>query len=184
MFFMPEMGGYFLEYANFEEANALKTPEHIAPVWYFTPFYSVLRAVPDKFWGFVAFAASVAIPFALPWLDRSPVKSWRYRGNINKVMLVVFTASFLILGVLGVKSPTGADGAGADLHDLLLRVLPAHAVWSSMDKTKPVPERVTMDGGIGAAGQPRWPGADPRPDLYPAEGGRRGECLRLRHHAL
>ena len=52
IFFAPEMSGYFLEFANFEQANGLKTPEHIAPVWYFTPFYSVLRAVPDKFWGF------------------------------------------------------------------------------------------------------------------------------------
>ena len=150
IFFMPEMGGYFLEFANFEEANALKTPEHIAPVWYFTPFYSVLRAVPDKFWGFIAFAASVAVPFMLPWLDRSPVKSWRYRGNITKVMLVLFVASFLILGVLGVKSPTPARTFLAQICSILyfafFLLMP---VWSSMDKTKPVPERVTMDGGIG-----------------------------------
>ena len=150
MFFMPEMGGYFLEFANFEEANALKTPEHIAPVWYFTPFYSVLRAVPDKFWGFVAFAASVAIPFMLPWLDRSPVKSWRYRGNINKLMLVLFVASFLILGVLGVKAPTPERTFLAQICSIIyfgfFLLMP---IWSSMDKTKPVPERVTMDGGIG-----------------------------------
>jgi ubiquinol-cytochrome c reductase cytochrome b subunit len=144
------MGGYFLEFANFEEANNLKTPEHIAPVWYFTPFYSVLRAVPDKFWGFIAFAASVAIPFILPWLDRSPVKSWRYRGNITKVMLVVFVASFLILGVLGVKSPTPARTLLAQICSIIyfgfFLLMP---VWTAMDKTKPVPERVTMDGGIG-----------------------------------
>ena len=150
IFFMPEMGGYFLEFANFEEANALKTPEHIAPVWYFTPFYSVLRAVPDKFWGFIAFAASVAVPFMLPWLDRSPVKSWRYRGNITKVMLVVFVASFLILGVLGVKAPTPARTFLAQICSIIyfgfFLLMP---VWSGMDKTKPVPERVTMDGGIG-----------------------------------
>ena len=150
MFFMPEMGGYFIEFANFEEANALKTPEHIAPVWYFTPFYSVLRAVPDKFWGFVAFAASVAVPFMLPWLDRSPVKSWRYRGNITKVMLLVFVASFLILGVLGVKAPTPARTFLAQICSIIyfgfFLLMP---IWSSMDKTKPVPERVTMDGGIG-----------------------------------
>ena len=153
MFFMPEMGGFFLEYANFQEADALKTPDHIAPVWYFTPFYSVLRAVPDKFWGFIAFAASVAIPFALPWLDRSPVKSWRYRGNITKVMLVLFVASFLILGVLGVKTPTAARTVLAQICTIFyfafFLLMP---VWSSMDKTKPVPERVTMDGGIGAVG--------------------------------
>ena len=153
MFFMPEMGGYFLEYANFEEANALKTPDHIAPVWYFTPFYSVLRAIPDKFWGFVFFAASVAIPFALPWLDRSPVKSWRYRGNLNRVMLVLFVASFLILGVLGVKSPTPARTVLAQICTIFyfafFLLMP---IWSAMDKTKPVPERVTMDGGIGVLG--------------------------------
>jgi len=150
MFFFPEMGGFFLEYANFEEANSLKTPEHIAPVWYFTPFYSVLRAVPDKFWGFVAFAASVAIPFMLPWLDRSPVKSWRYRGNMTKVMLVLFTASFLILGVLGVKAPTPARTLLAQICTIIyfgfFLFMP---IWTSMEKTKPVPERVTMDGGIG-----------------------------------
>jgi len=150
VFFLPEMGGYFLEFANFEEANPLKTPAHIAPVWYFTPFYSVLRAVPDKFWGFVAFAASVAIPFLLPWLDRSPVNSWRYRGNITKVMLVLFTASFLILGVLGVKAPTPARTALAQVCSIIyfafFLLMP---IWSALDKTKPVPKRVTMDGGIG-----------------------------------
>jgi ubiquinol-cytochrome c reductase cytochrome b subunit len=149
-FFMPEMGGYFLEYANFEEANALKTPEHIAPVWYFTPFYSVLRAVPDKFWGFIAFAASVAIPFMLPWLDRSPVKSWRYRGNMTKISLVVFVATFLILGVLGVKSPTPARTILAQICSIIyfgfFLLMP---IWTSMEKTKPVPDRVTEDGGIG-----------------------------------
>ncbi|EED33866.1 ubiquinol-Cytochrome c reductase, cytochrome b [gamma proteobacterium NOR5-3] len=153
MFFMPEMGGFFLEYANFEEANGLKTPAHIAPVWYFTPFYSVLRAVPDKFWGFVAFAASVAIPFVLPWLDRSPIKSWRYRGNLNKVMLVLFVASFLILGVLGVKAPTPARTVLAQICSIFyfafFLLMP---IWSTMDKAKPVPERVTMDGGIGVFG--------------------------------
>jgi ubiquinol-cytochrome c reductase cytochrome b subunit len=150
MFFFPEMGGFFLEYPNFEEANSLKTPDHIAPTWYFTPFYSVLRAVPDKFWGFVAFAASVAIPFMLPWLDRSPVKSWRYRGNMTKVMLVLFTASFLILGALGVKLPTPARTLLAQICAIIyfgfFLLMP---IWTSMEKTKPVPERVTMNGGIG-----------------------------------
>lgn len=150
MFFFPEMGGFFLEYPNFEEANSLKTPEHIAPTWYFTPFYSVLRAVPDKFWGFVAFAASVAIPFILPWLDRSPVKSWRYKGNITKVMLVLFTASFLILGVLGVRSPTPERTLLAQICSIFyfgfFLFMP---IWTSLEKTKPVPERVTMNGGIG-----------------------------------
>lgn len=108
IFFMPEVGGIFLEAPNFEEANPLKTPAHIAPVWYFTPFYSVLRAVPDKLLGFIAFGASVVILFLLPWLDKSPVKSIRYKSKVNIVALFVFVASFLILGVLGVKSPTPA----------------------------------------------------------------------------
>jgi ubiquinol-cytochrome c reductase cytochrome b subunit len=150
MFFFPEMGGFFLEYPNFEEANSLKTPEHIAPTWYFTPFYSILRAVPDKFWGFVAFAASVAIPFVLPWLDRSPVKSWRYRGNMTRVMLVLFSASFIILGVLGVKSPTPSRTLLAQICAIIyfgfFFLMP---IWTSMEKTKPVPERTTDNGGIG-----------------------------------
>jgi ubiquinol-cytochrome c reductase cytochrome b subunit len=153
IFFLPEMGGLFLEHPNFEEANNLKTPEHIAPTWYFTPFYSVLRAVPDKFWGFIAFAASVAIPFLLPWLDRSPVNSWRYRGNINKTMLILFISSFLILGVLGVKSPTPDRTLLAQICSIIyfgfFLLMP---IWSAMDKTKPVPERVTTDGGIGIWG--------------------------------
>lgn len=106
LFFAPEMGGYFLEHANFEIANSLKTPEHIAPVWYFTPFYSVLRAVPDKLLGFIAFAASVAILFILPWIDKSNVRSFRYKGFVPTLMIGVFAAAFIILGVLGVKAPT------------------------------------------------------------------------------
>ncbi|MCQ3828068.1 ubiquinol-cytochrome c reductase [Microbulbifer elongatus] len=113
VFFFPEMGGFFLEYANFEEANPLKTPEHIAPVWYFTPFYAVLRAVTidigpltAKFLGLVAMGAAIAILFVLPWLDKSPVRSIRYKGWLPKVLLMVFAAIFIILGYLGVKSPT------------------------------------------------------------------------------
>ncbi|WP_066966447.1 ubiquinol-cytochrome c reductase [Microbulbifer sp. Q7] len=113
VFFFPEMGGFFLEYANFEEANPLKTPEHIAPVWYFTPFYAVLRAVTidigpltAKFLGLVAMGAAIAILFVLPWLDKSPVRSIRYKGILPKVLLLVFAAVFIILGYLGVKSPT------------------------------------------------------------------------------
>jgi ubiquinol-cytochrome c reductase cytochrome b subunit len=149
LFFAPEMGGFFLEFANFEEANGLKTPEHIAPVWYFTPYYSVLRAVPDKFWGFVFFAASVVVPFALPWLDRNPVKSWRYRGNLNRIMLLLFIVSFIILGVLGVKSPTPERTFLAQICTIFyFFFFLAMPWWSRLDRTKPVPERVTMDGGM------------------------------------
>ena len=115
LFFMPEMGGFFLEYANFEEANNLKTPTHIAPVWYFTPFYAVLRAVTmpigpltAKFLGFMAMAAAIAVLFVLPWLDRSKVKSMRYRGHIPRVMLLSFASMFVVLGYLGVQSPSEA----------------------------------------------------------------------------
>ncbi|GIR68862.1 MAG: hypothetical protein CM15mP74_01130 [Halieaceae bacterium] len=140
LFFAPEMGGFFLEYANFEEANGLKTPEHIAPVWYFTPFYSVLRAVPDKFWGFVFFAISVVIPFALPWLDRNPVRSWRYRGMLNRVMLLLFVASFIILGVLGVKSPTPERTVLAQIctifYFLFFLAMPWWSTWTEPSQSQ------------------------------------------------
>jgi len=113
VFFFPEMGGFFLEYANFEEANPLKTPPHIAPVWYFTPFYAILRAVTmdigpltAKFLGLVAMGAAIAVLFVLPWLDKSPVRSIRYKGWLPKGLLLLFAAVFIILGYLGVKSPT------------------------------------------------------------------------------
>ena len=114
MFFFPEMHGYFLEHANFEIANNLKTPEHIAPVWYFTPFYSILRAsstyplfgLPGKMWGMFTMAFAIAIMFVLPWLDRSPVKSMRYKGWYSRIALLLFVVGFCILGVLGTKIVT------------------------------------------------------------------------------
>src|SRR5210317_285736 len=90
MFFMPEMGGYFLEHANFVPADPFKTPEHIAPVWYFTPYYAILRAVPDKLMGVILIGLAIGLFFLLPWLDRSPVKSIRYRGWIYKLALTLF----------------------------------------------------------------------------------------------
>ena len=107
VFFAPDMGGYFLEHANFEPADPLKTPEHIAPVWYFTPFYAMLRAVPDKLLGVVFMGSAVLLPFFLPWLDRCRVKSIRYRGWIYKLALGLFAVSFLVLGYLGLQPPTG-----------------------------------------------------------------------------
>ncbi|PWQ98938.1 cytochrome b [Leucothrix arctica] len=106
LFFMPEGGGYFLEYPNFEPANPLKTPEHIAPVWYFTPFYTVLRAVPDPFLGTLAMFAAIAVLFVLPWLDKNPIKSIRYRNKAHYINLVWFCVAFVVLGVLGVKAVT------------------------------------------------------------------------------
>jgi len=105
MFFAPEMGGYFLEHANFVPADPLKTPEHIAPVWYFTPFYTMLRAVPDPFLGVVAMGAGVVILAFLPWLDQNPIKSVRYRSALHKLNLTVFVVVFIYLGYLGVKAP-------------------------------------------------------------------------------
>ena len=101
VFFAPDMGGYFLEHANFEPANLTATPEHIAPVWYFTPFYAILRAVPDKLWGFILFGMSVLLPLFLPWLDRARVKSIRYRGWIYKSALSIFVVTFLVSGLAG-----------------------------------------------------------------------------------
>lgn len=114
IFYFPEMGGFFLEYANFEEANNLKTPNHIAPVWYFTPFYAILRAVTidlggvftAKLLGFMAMIGAIVILFLLPWLDKSPVRSMRYKGWIPRLMLLSFAAMFVVLGYLGVQSPT------------------------------------------------------------------------------
>jgi ubiquinol-cytochrome c reductase cytochrome b subunit len=157
IFFMPEMGGYFLEHANFEEANSLKTPLHIAPVWYYTPFYSMLRAVTvdigpltAKFLGFATMAAAIAIMFVLPWLDRSPVKSIRYKGSASRVAILVFAACFIILGVLGVRPPTPERTALAQVCTVLyfafFLLMP---VYTSIERTKPEPARVTMDGGIG-----------------------------------
>lgn len=120
-FFVPEMGGYFLEHANFVPADPLKTPEHIAPVWYFTPYYAILRAVPsipwlgDQFAGVMAMGAAVMIFFLLPWLDRSPVRSIRYRSVWYKLLLTTFIVSFLALGVLGILPAN-------DLRTLLARI--------------------------------------------------------------
>lgn len=106
VFFAPEMGGYFLEHANFEPANPLVTPEHIAPVWYFTPFYAILRAVPDKLLGVLAMGAAIIVLFVLPWLDRNPIKSMRYRSPLYKALLIIFAVTFIVLGYLGLMPPT------------------------------------------------------------------------------
>ncbi len=144
VFFFPEMGGYFLEKPNFEQANALKTPDHIAPVWYFTPFYAILRAVPDKLMGVVAMGGAIAVLFVLPWLDRSPVKSMRYKGWLSKIWLLVFCISFVILGVLGVLSPTPERTLVARICTILyFAYFILMPFYTRMEKTKPVPERVT-----------------------------------------
>ena len=147
MFFAPEMGGYFLEYANFEPANTTATPEHIAPVWYFTPYYAILRAVPSKLWGAILMALAVLLPAFLPWLDRGRVKSIRYRGPIYKLALTLFVISFVILGWLGVQPAEGVYVMMARMFTVIyfafFLLMP---YYTSIDKTKPVPDRVVYHG--------------------------------------
>ncbi|MGL5161235.1 MAG: cytochrome b, partial [Plesiomonas shigelloides] len=106
IFFNPEMGGYFLEPPNFEAANGLKTPPHIAPVWYFTPFYAILRAIPDKLLGVVMMGLSIAVLFLLPWIDRGKVRSFRYRSRFHTLNIGLFVISFIALGILGTLPAT------------------------------------------------------------------------------
>ena len=191
LFFAPEGGGYFLEYNNFIEANPLKTPPHIAPVWYFTPFYSMLRATTDlmvnvlcvilaiggvlgivkggfsslgkillaiavivavallkyfdaKFWGVVVMGGAVIILFFLPWLDRSPVKSIRYRPSWHKYVYAVFVFFFLVLGYLGAQPPSDVGNYVSQIGTLVyfgfFLLMPW---WSRMGAFSPVPDRVT-----------------------------------------
>ncbi len=143
VFFAPEAGGYFLEHANFDPANPGVTPAHIAPVWYFTPYYAVLRAVPDKLLGFILFGISVILPLFLPWLDKSPVKSIRYRGPMYKTALSLFVVSFLLLGWLGVQPAEGVYVMLARIATVVYFAFFILMPWyTSVDKTKPVPERV------------------------------------------
>ena len=119
VFYAPEFGGWFLESANFVPANPLQTPEHILPVWYFTPYYAILRAIPDKLTGVIAMFAAVLIFFIIPWLDRHPVKSARYRSRLFMALLIVFAVTFLILGWLGTEPPTpGKSELGLRLGEL------------------------------------------------------------------
>jgi ubiquinol-cytochrome c reductase cytochrome b subunit len=143
VFFAPDMGGYFLEHANFEAANTLATPEHIAPVWYFTPFYAILRAVPDKLGGAILMVCAVLVPLFLPWLDRSRVRSIRYRGWIYKLALTLFVISFLTLGWLGTQAAEPVYVIMARIFSIVyfgfFLLMP---YYTAIDKTKPVPDRV------------------------------------------
>ncbi len=145
IFFEPTAGGVFLEHDNFVVANQLSTPEHIKPVWYFTPYYAMLRAIPDKLFGVMTMGGAVLILFLVPWLDRSEVKSIRYRPLLSKVMIGLFVIAFVVLGWLGSQ-------AGSDMQKLTAQILTFFyfgffilmPIWSRMGKTKPVPDRVTM----------------------------------------
>ena len=145
IFFAPAFGGWFLEHDNFTEANRLVTPEHIKPVWYYTPYYAMLRVVPHKLSGVLVMFGAIAILFAVPWLDRAKVKSYRYRGLLSWILLLVFAVSFLWLGKIGA-------GPGTDIVETYIgRILTVYyflffltmPIWTKLDKTKPVPDRVT-----------------------------------------
>jgi ubiquinol-cytochrome c reductase cytochrome b subunit len=151
VFFMPGFGGYFLEFNNFYPADPMVTPPHIAPLWYFTPFYSMLRAVTinflwidAKFWGVVTMGAGTIILIFLPWLDRSPVKSIRYKGPIFKTAVGIFVFCFLTLGYLGMLPPTPLRTLVSQICTLLyfafFLLMP---IYSQIDKCKPEPERLT-----------------------------------------
>lgn len=144
VFFMPKMGGLFLEADNYLPANPLQTPAEISPVWYMTPFYAMLRAVPNKLLGLSTMAAAIALMFVLPWLDRSRVRSIRYKGTLSKIAIVVFVVSFIGLGYLGHE-------AVSTVRTLIARILTMSyfgffllmPFYTSFEKTKPLPERVT-----------------------------------------
>ncbi|MBP5981012.1 MAG: cytochrome bc complex cytochrome b subunit [Halomonas sp.] len=150
IFYFPEGGGYFIEQPNFEPANPLQTPDHIAPVWYFTPFYAILRAInfsvfglDARFLGVIFMGGAIAILFVVPWLDRSPVRSMRYKGWLSKLMLGLFVVSFVALGVLGVLPSTPVRTHLAQLftatYFAYFLFMP---IYTRLEKTKPVPERV------------------------------------------
>lgn len=153
VFFAPEMGGYFIEKPNFEPANHLAGPDHVAPVWYFMPFYAILRAIPSPGWGALAMFLSIAVMFALPWLDRCKVRSIRYRSNVWKAAVFIFAFTFLILGYVGAQPKddpfvifsflTNNEVARifSVIYFLFFILMP---FYTRNEKTKPLPERVTM----------------------------------------
>ncbi|MFZ2302687.1 MAG: cytochrome b N-terminal domain-containing protein [Gallionella sp.] len=149
LFFAPEMGGYFLEDNNFVPANPMKTPEHISPVWYFTPYYAILRAVPpmfgSQFPGVVAMGVATVIFFFLPWLDRGKVRSIRYRGPIYKIFLALFVISFVGLGWLGLMPVTPAYTVISRILAVVYFAFFLLMPWyTRIDKCKPEPDRVTF----------------------------------------
>ncbi|MGB5736792.1 MAG: cytochrome b N-terminal domain-containing protein [Thiohalocapsa sp.] len=148
VFYAPDLGGLFLEAPNFIPADPLKTPEHIAPVWYFTPYYAMLRAVPpiggSQFPGVLVMFGAIGIMFLLPWLDRSKVRSMRYKGNLSKFFLGAFAVSFVVLAYLGLQPSSDLATLMAQIFTVVyfsfFLLMP---IYTKLEKTKPVPERVT-----------------------------------------
>jgi len=151
VFFAPEMGGYFLELANFQEADSLKTPEHVPPVWYYTPFYSMLRAVTiplfgidAKFWGMLVMFGAIGILFVLPWLDKSPVKSMRYKGRLSRFALLMFVVSFITLGYLGTQAVSPGRTLLAQVMTLVYFTYFFAMPWyTRVESTSEPPKRLT-----------------------------------------
>ena len=152
MFYFPDGGGYLIEAPNYEMANPLKTPDLIAPVWYYTPFYSMLRAatfpflgLDAKFWGLVVMGGAIVLPAVLPWLDRSKVKSIRYKGVASKSFLAIFVVAFFVLGYLGVQHPTPLKTFLAQICTAIYFAYFLLMPWyTSVEATKPVPERIPI----------------------------------------
>ncbi|MEE9141748.1 MAG: cytochrome b, partial [Gammaproteobacteria bacterium] len=143
IFFAPTMGGLFLEHANFEPADPLRTPEHIAPVWYFTPYYAILRAVPNKLAGVLLMGGAIVLLFFLPWLDRCKVKSWQYRGTSFKFALLTFAVTFIALGYLGLQPATPESTLAARIFTVVyFAFFLAMPFYTKNERTKPVPDRV------------------------------------------
>ncbi|MGN6381412.1 cytochrome b [Dyella sp. KULCS107] len=164
IFFAPTFGGWFLEHDNFIPANNLVTPSHIKPVWYFTPFYAILRMIPSfmgtAIWGVLGMFGAIALLFAMPWIDVGQVKSIRYRGTGYKVALGLFVLSFFMLGAVGagvtaevipewfgdvdVTFWEGLFGRAMTLIYFGFFVFLGLYTRLGWETTKPVPERVTM----------------------------------------
>lgn len=143
VFYFPEMGGLFLEPDNFIQANPLTTPLHIAPAWYLTPFYSILRAIPDKLTGVCAMFLAIALFIFLPWLDKSPVRSMRYKGWFSRVMLILFVLSVLVLGYLGMQTVTTLNQIVSRIAVFIYFFYFLAMPWyTRQEQTKPVPERI------------------------------------------
>lgn len=144
MFFNPEMGGYFLEHPNFEIANPMKTPEHIFPVWYFTPFYAILKAVPHKLGGVIAMFAAIIALALLPWIDRGKVRSWRYRCGLHRWNLLIFAAVFVFLGYLGGTPQENWKITASQIATIMyFGFFGLLFIYSKNETCKPVPARIT-----------------------------------------
>ncbi|MDX1487757.1 MAG: hypothetical protein R3268_06125, partial [Acidiferrobacterales bacterium] len=178
VFFAPEMGGYFLEHANFEPANTMATPEHIAPVWYFTPYYAILRAVPDKLLGVIAMGLSIVVLFFLPWLDRCKVKSIRYRSWTWKLALVLFAISFVALGYLGALAPSPGRTLAAQIFSVIyFGFFIFMPFYTKKEKTKRVPDRVKYETvTVHGAGEAKSAVAFGEVDKARMEGGQAGKA--------